>query len=202
MSFRELFKQMKDMKHYAIASLATFLLGIFLGFSQSNHFLYYLQEQSAHLQGIVEGINKLDYSQWRLLFFIFANNVLVCLLMIYAGTFFGIIPLFTLLSNGLLLGYLAQKHVPDWGWTRFLLAVLPHGIIEIPAVILACAYGIKFGTLVAKMILFIPFPTKRASNSKQLLSMLRLSLPLTALLAVLLLTAAFVESMVTYGLQR
>lgn len=200
MKFRDLFLHMREMKHYFIAASLTFLIGMYLGYMESESFRFYLNGQTDHLRGIMEGIQRMGNTQLWLLAFIFANNLMVSMLMVYAGAFFGILPLFALLSNGLLVGYLAQASNSKGELGTFLLGILPHGVIEIPAVILACSYGIKFGVTAAKGILFFPIPSKRTINGAKLLRLLKVSLPLALLMAGLLLTAALIESMVTYAL--
>lgn len=200
MKWRDLAVQIKEMKHYFIAAAATMLIGMYLGFSHSHQFQFLLDDQIDQLTEIVNKISGKDHTQLRLLFYIFTNNVLVSLFMVYSGVLFGIIPLFSLLSNGLILGYLAHQNVPLDGWGSFLIAVLPHGIIEIPAFVIACAYGIKFGALTAKGILYLPSPARRARNNQSFTRMLKVSVPLIVLLCGLLLGAALIESMVTYAI--
>jgi stage II sporulation protein M len=200
MKWRDLTGHMKEMKHYFIAAAITFLIGVFLGYTESERFLFFLREQSNQIRDIVEGINAKEHTQWWLLLFLFANNLMVSVLMVYSGVLFGFIPLFSLITNGLMLGYLANQNIPDMGWDTFALAILPHGIIEIPAIIIACAYGIKFGTLTAKGILFLPSPKRRLANNQHFLRLLKVSVPLLLLLCGLLLAAAIVESMITYNL--
>jgi len=84
---------------------------------------------------------------------VFLNNSLTAFLAIVLGVIFGIFPFLVLVLNGLLVGvvvYFAQM-VKDW-WT-ILALILPHGIIEVPAVILACATGFKLSKIVFERIL-------------------------------------------------
>lgn len=200
MKWHDMIAHMKEMKHYFVAAAATFLIGIYLGYTQPEQFFFFLQDQSKQIQQIVEKIAAQDHTQWRLLLFVFANNVMVSVLMVYSGVLLGFIPLFTLITNGMMLGYLANLNVPDKGWGEFLLALVPHGIIEIPAVIIACAYGIKFGTVAAKGVLFLPSPARRMANNQAFTRLLKVSVPLVLFVCGLLLLAAVVESMVTYSL--
>lgn len=201
-SLKDLFAHLREMKHYFIVAAATFVLGIYLGYAHNDQFLFFLQGQSERLRDIVEGMDRLDHSRWWMFFFIFSNNLMVCLVMIYAGAFFSILPLFALISNGMLLGFVADRIVPGEGWSMFLLGIVPHGIIEIPAILLACAYGIKFGTLTAKTLLLIPLASKRKDNGRQFVRLLKVTLPLALVLFGLLLSAAVLESTVTYSLVR
>ncbi len=76
---------------------------------------------------------------------IFLNNSFTAFLIIILGIVFGIFPFLALFSNGLLLGivvYFAQTTV---NWLTIFALIFPHGIIEIPAIILASAIGFKLG---------------------------------------------------------
>ena len=75
---------------------------------------------------------------------IFLNNVTVALLITISGIFFGIGPIFFISFNGFIVGVVAgvayftgKAHAE-----RILLALLPHGIVEIPAIITAGVGGI------------------------------------------------------------
>lgn len=200
MNWRNLIQTIKGMKHYLIAATVTFLLGAYLGYSQPEQFQFLLDNQIKQLTDMVNSIGGHENYQWRLLAFILMNNVLVAVFMVYSGVMLGIIPLYSLLSNGLIMGYLAHQNVPDKGWGSFLLAVLPHGIIELPAFILACAFGIKFGAIMLKSFFFLFSPARRAANNAAFVNMLKISVPLVIIVALLLIAAALIESMVTLRL--
>lgn len=200
MNWRNLFQTMKEMKHYFIAAAATFLIGAYLGYTQSGQFQFLLDNQIKQLTDMVNSIGGKDHYQWRLLGFILMNNVMVSVFMVYSGVMLGIIPLFSLLSNGLVMGYIAHQNVPEIGWGQFFLAILPHGIIELPAFVLACAFGIKFGAVMLKSFVFLFSPARRAANNAAFVKLLKVSVPLVILVAVLLAAAAVVESMVTLRL--
>lgn len=200
MKWRELIVHMGTMKHYFIAAAATFFIGVYLGYADSQQFQFILEAQKEQLTGVFGEIMAKEHVQWRLLAFIFFNNIWVSLFMMYTGVLFAVIPLFSLISNGLMMGYLAQQSAHAEGWGSFLLAVLPHGVIELPALFLACAYGIRFGALTVKGFIFLLSPSRRVANSKNFIQQLKLSLPLALLLGVLFLTAAIIESMITFRL--
>lgn len=194
--------QLKEMKHYFIAAAAVFAAGIVLGYTDTDRFLFFLQSQTDHLKSIVDQVDRIGWGWFGLAGIIFANNLLVSLLMLYGGGFFAILPLFSLVTNGLVIGYLARTYVPDHGWGGFLLGILPHGVIEIPAVLFASAYGIRFGTYVAKTIVLLPFQRRRIENGKRMFSFLRSTLPASMVLALVLLIAAVVESTLTHSLVK
>lgn len=200
MSWRNLVQTIKEMKHYIIAAAATFFIGAYLGYSQPEQFQFLLDNQIQQLTDMIKSIGGHEHYQWRLLAFILMNNVLVAVFMVYSGVMLGIIPLYSLLSNGLIMGYLAYQNVPDKGWGPFVLAILPHGIIELPAFILACAFGIRFGSVMLKSFFVLFSPARRAANNAAFVRLLKVSVPLVILVALLLMAAAVVESMVTIRL--
>nr|CBH38296.1 conserved hypothetical membrane protein, DUF95 family [uncultured archaeon] len=76
---------------------------------------------------------------------IFLNNAFTCFLDIILGPLLGIFPLFSVILNGGLIGWFAQEE----GLIVFL-AIVPHGMFEIPAFLLSTAIGLKLGREVLK----------------------------------------------------
>lgn len=75
---------------------------------------------------------------------IFLNNIVVASLITASGIFFGIGPIFFISFNGFVVGLVAgvaysTGRAPA---DRILLALLPHGVVEIPAIITAGVGGI------------------------------------------------------------
>jgi stage II sporulation protein M len=75
---------------------------------------------------------------------IFVNNVIASFLGIFLGVFFGIVTLSFIFVNGYLIGYVMDLSVAAAGW-EVLWRLVPHGIFELPAVLLSFALGIKLG---------------------------------------------------------
>ena len=76
---------------------------------------------------------------------IFLNNALTCFLNIVLGPLLAIAPLASMVFNGGLIGCLAQKN----GLIIFI-GIMPHGIFEIPALLLSAAIGVKIGREILK----------------------------------------------------
>lgn len=145
-----------------------------------------LSGQNDALFGIVEEkIKNMNTDNYALLGFrIFLNNFLVALLMLLSGALFGLYPAFTALVNGMLLGIVCSQIT----FIQFLQYILPHGIIELPLVVVFMGYGMKIGTWV--------FRTEKKAFLKTTFSeafscLFRVGLPGLAL-------AAFIETMVIY----
>jgi uncharacterized membrane protein SpoIIM required for sporulation len=80
-----------------------------------------------------------------LVIFIFLKNVTSILLALVLGTFLGIAPILSCLTNGLIIGLVAQNVVSQYHSFSPLLLLLPHGIFELPAVIVGLGMGLKLG---------------------------------------------------------
>ncbi|MCX8204220.1 MAG: stage II sporulation protein M [Candidatus Nezhaarchaeota archaeon] len=87
-----------------------------------------------------------------LLGFILLNNSLKCLAAILLGPIFGLFPLLLGTVNGFILGILLVLTVEVHEPLFFLAAVTPHGMFEIPAVLLSVAIGLKEGWMLIKKI--------------------------------------------------
>ncbi|MDP3993620.1 MAG: stage II sporulation protein M [bacterium] len=87
----------------------------------------------------------LDFSAVLL---IFSNNLEAALLALFLGIIIGIVPLMVAALNFFILGFLfaifALPYSPS-GALIFAAAVVPHGIIEIPALLVASAFGLRLG---------------------------------------------------------
>ncbi|MNJ45685.1 hypothetical protein D3C77_407920 [compost metagenome] len=133
--------------------------------------------------------------------FIFINNTVKSLLIMGFGALFGLMPIVFLVMNGLVLGYLVTTAAAQ-GTSLFDLIVkglLPHGIIEIPAIVIAAAFGLQFGYLILKSLGELGARERHQRTVKWgefFRSMGRAAIWLT----VALLIAAVIESTITFYL--
>lgn len=83
---------------------------------------------------------------------IFANNAGASLLAMLFGLAAGLFPLFFVLTNGLVIGIVLETMIAKLGTSGgvavFLLGILPHGVLELPAVLVSTAIGLKLGYVV------------------------------------------------------
>ena len=156
----------QEIKNY-IYSLRFFILFSFLVFSFSAVFGYVGASAAPdETKKIIEEIGELlkpfaEMSSLRQFLYIYVNNSFTTLLVILLGVLFGIFPLFTLFANGEILGILAFFSRETISPLTFLAGILPHGIIEIPVFILACAIGIKIGKNATRKVFF-----KKKANTR------------------------------------
>lgn len=73
---------------------------------------------------------------------LFFNNIEACLLLFLGGASFGILTIFIMSLNGILIGSIMEIVHNDHTVIFVAAAILPHGIFEIPAFILSGSLGI------------------------------------------------------------
>jgi stage II sporulation protein M len=73
---------------------------------------------------------------------LFANNLQACILLFLGGASFGILTIFIMSLNGIVIGAIMEMVRKDHSALFVAAAILPHGIFEIPAFILSGALGI------------------------------------------------------------
>jgi stage II sporulation protein M len=73
---------------------------------------------------------------------IFLNNLEACLLLFLGGASFGILTLFIMSLNGIVIGAILELVHKQHSAAFVAAAILPHGVFEIPGFIIAGALGI------------------------------------------------------------
>ncbi|MEB3103484.1 stage II sporulation protein M [Ferviditalea candida] len=201
--FRDFYSDLKSSRHYLIASTLVFMIGIYAGFSSGN-LQGILAQQIEEIRKLAQMLDQMNNTQLWLFVFIFFNNLLKALLFVALGGFFGLFPLYSLVMNGMILGFLAHTTQANGGDLPQMVVrgILPHGIIELPAIILAGAYGIRFGFIVARGTISWLIPAKRKAAGQQIAYFLKMTIPLMLVLIVSLFVAAIIESSFTYWLVR
>jgi stage II sporulation protein M len=99
---------------------------------------------------------ELDALKWILeqppliiMIIIFLKNLLASAMAMLLGLGLGLIPLLVVTSNGFLLGVVAYGAVQQSGLLFLAAGILPHGILELPAVLVSIAIGFRLGYLLA-----------------------------------------------------
>ena len=85
-----------------------------------------------------------------LYFNILVQNVMATIFVLIAGVFVGIIPTFAISSNAFGLGVLYRQAAEVAGYSKAALKVLPYGVFEIPALLIAASYGLWLGVTVLR----------------------------------------------------
>ncbi|MFA7707509.1 MAG: stage II sporulation protein M [Candidatus Pacearchaeota archaeon] len=138
-SFKFGLRYIKNLKNYIGFVSLFFLLITFFGFI----FPYFFREQIikiiADLLKQTEGLGTLE-----LISFIITNNIKTAFFGMVLGIFFGVVSLGIIIVNGYVLGFIAKETVGIEGFS-VLFRLVPHGIFEIPAIIISLALGLKLG---------------------------------------------------------
>lgn len=84
---------------------------------------------------------------------IFLKNLLASAMAILLGLGLGILPLLVATNNGFILGIVGYEVVQKLGWLYLAAGILPHGIIELPVILVSIAIGFRLGYVLALSIL-------------------------------------------------
>lgn len=76
---------------------------------------------------------------------LFLNNLVACLLLFLGGASFGFVTMLILSVNGLLIGAIMELMRQQQGTLFIAAALVPHGIFEIPAFLIAGSLGLLLG---------------------------------------------------------
>lgn len=76
---------------------------------------------------------------------IFLNNAFVSLLFLVLGLAFGILPVLFIAFNGYIVGVISHIVAQEKSPLFIVLALLPHGIVELPMVFLSAGIGLRLG---------------------------------------------------------
>lgn len=72
---------------------------------------------------------------------VFLNNLQACIILFLGGASLGLLTAFVLAANGLVIGAIIEVVREERGLVFVLAAILPHGIFEVPAFVIAGALG-------------------------------------------------------------
>lgn len=173
---------------YLATSVALFVAGAILGAlatSFAPHIAQYFNQNVAEFVKFFRALPKL-----ALAVAIFLNNSIKALLVVVGGLALGIFPVIFLLANGAALGFVLAASMQSRGVLNALLAIVPHGIFELPAILLATSMGLLLGRCAIKQF----FGSSETSISTEL----ALALKFFARIVVpLLVIAALVEAFFT-----
>lgn len=180
---KELMKNI-ERKYYLLATVI-FLFAVVLG-------LIFGQNSTAFSNTIGENapfINYLGQLPLFMLFLaIFFNNAIKSFFVIVLGTFFGIVPIYFTYVNGTILGIVFAYAGMHSKLPVAFAGILPHGVFELPALIISIAYGLWLGAAFLRRLRYKEsfWPPFRSA----LQAYYRIVLPL-------LLIAALIEAFIT-----
>ncbi|WP_406657970.1 stage II sporulation protein M [Methanolobus sp. ZRKC2] len=188
-TFRAYFRELKP---YIIASTTLFVLAMIAGYIAYGLIPEFSADSLSGLEEIAEMLQNL--SAFEIMLFIFFNNATKMFAAILLGPIFGLVPIAFLLLNGFVLGVFVHLQIIENGALFIIAGLTPHGIIEIPMLLISSAIGLKLGHETFKIILGKPSNLKD-ELIKGVQFFLYILLPLIFLAAVI---ETFITPLVIY----
>ena len=179
---------LQELRPHIKASIFLLAIGMLVGILSGAHFFDIAPRFSESLGSFAQIFTGLPKP--LLASAIFLNNGVKTFLVLLLGVVGGILPVCFLLLNGYAIGLVLYITIQSKGIASFLLAIVPHGIFELPAVLLGASIGIFLGARATKR-LFGKFETTLKSDLRRAIRFY------CAVILPLLLVAAFVEAFIT-----
>lgn len=186
MAFQWLATAIREHRRYLLASVVLFLVGTVGGVALVARGVDLLAELG------FDDIGRVFPSEPTVAFLL-ANNTRAFVVFLLGALTFGLVTAFGLLVNGLLLGYVGAVAASSEGIGFVILAVAPHGVLELPALFAASAVAFR---LVARFVARVAGRRSSVMTGAEW----RRTAGFVAAAWVVLAIAAFVEIHVTFAL--
>ncbi|RLG61263.1 hypothetical protein DRN86_00290 [Candidatus Geothermarchaeota archaeon] len=177
---------LRGLSSFLISTVLLFLFFTYLGMMANRLFFSEVIPMLNPIKELVRYLKGLNEIEMFLV--VFLNNSIKGLLNIVLGVLFGVYPLVFIVINAFVVGFTAEYISASQGPLVAALGLIPHGILEIPAVLICAAMGFKMAVETIKSI--IGKGKLEIEIKKALKVYLYLILPL-------LLIAAFIEVFIT-----
>lgn len=156
-SLDKIWASFKGKGKVTFVSIILFIAGILIGyyiFWDNPDFVFSNADKlMGNMIKIAEAMAK--RSKLHITGLIFQNNIKALLVIMFGGAAFGLVSVFGILFNGFIIGLvMALSFYQGKTIVFFLAGMLPHGILELPVVLSAGAFGLRTG-------LDLIFPGKR-----------------------------------------
>jgi stage II sporulation protein M len=202
-TWRDIKVILHSIRVYIVLASLFLLLGFVAGIFLQEAFRGFAQSVFEELAEEAEKIQSIPSHYQALV--IFGNNSRVAALsgivsgMLAPVFLFGVlVPPLIMGMNGFILGF--APGLTGMSWSDFIVAIAPHGIFEIPALILSAAVGLKFAVSVLLACVGYLFPPPGISGRDVFLNRIRpgwYSVKLFAVIIPLLVVAALIEAYIT-----
>lgn len=129
----------KNSRNYIYFSFILFVVIGLIGFFYPHIFTDKINEMIKNLVDQTKGLGPIG-----MISYIITNNIRSAFFAFLFGVLFGVVPMGILVVNGYVLGYVASK-ATNVGGISVLWRLFPHGIFEIPAIMISIGLGIRIG---------------------------------------------------------
>ena len=175
-------------KRWLFVAISLFGIGLVLGLATPASVADSLFEDVAALEEFADPLASLPQSSIFALIFI--KNVSAVLISFALSPIICLAPVMALVINGWLLGLVSTTVIQEKSLGYLLAGLLPHGVFELPALVIGEAVALSFGTAVI-LALF------REEKRKLLLPNLKRNLRYLVVALALFLPAAIIETYLT-----
>jgi len=175
-------------KWWLLIAIFLFGSGLLLGLAAPTSIVALTSGDIAALEEFARFLSSLP--QPAVLMVILTKNVSALLISLALSPMFCLAPVLALTVNGWLLGLVSNTVIQEKSLGFLLAALLPHGIFELPALIMGEAVALSFGTAVILAVF-------KKGRRNLLLPSLKRNLRYLVIALVLLVPAAIIETYVT-----
>jgi len=178
---------------WVIIAIALFAIGVAFGLADPFNIAGLLYDELQGLFGLgqVEGLGGfLTPFSFTMFIFIFIKNVITLLFSFGFAPIFCIVPVFTLLLNGWLVGLVSLIIAEQESLGYVLAGLLPHGVVELSALFIGEAAALSLGVMLITALF-------KKEKRGLLPASLRQNLKYLALAVGLMLPAAAIETYLT-----
>jgi len=174
-----------DIRKYVFWSTALFAFSLLLGYVISFY-------NPSLLDTLMASVNLPEPGPpFEFAVLIFINNAQIAGMLVFLGFIFALLPILILFVNGMFVGVVSESVLRTESLAFLLVGLLPHGIIEIPLILISAGLGIKMGVGTFQVFLSV-------KNIRQyLLDFLVIAGIFFIIIVPLLFVAAMIESYVT-----
>ncbi|MFH1003024.1 MAG: stage II sporulation protein M [Chloroflexota bacterium] len=174
-------------KAWLVVAVAAFAIGILSGLAAPANLAALLEQDLRALQELGSTLSPFHITT---ALFIYLKNASVLLFSFALGPLFLLFPLLVLVVNGWVIAVVSVEVVKQASLAYLLTGILPHGVVEIPALLLGEAAAFSFGSTL--ILAFF-----RRENRAQLRPAVRRSLRYLLVALILFLPAAVIETYLT-----
>ncbi len=200
--WKDLLRQINKDRQFILITTIFLLVGILLGFVIQEQVLEFVEQPFESLEELANLAEGKPF--WEISILLFGNNsraaINMSLVFPLIPVIGGIYVIFSMLLNGAIIGIIGG--IIDKPALYLIVGLMPHGIFEIPAIILAASIGLKLSIFLSKGIIRA-IQDKERNATSILIEHLRYgteSFKVLYIVILLLIIAAILESTITPAL--
>ncbi|MHC1631842.1 MAG: stage II sporulation protein M [Methanotrichaceae archaeon] len=186
MNWKDDVTYLRSIRSYIFLSVLFFLGSSILGFVAASRYPELAATQIEEVGKMFGWI--LNLSPPLMMAAIFLNNLFTSTIAMLLGVGFGVVPAIVVTMNGIMVGIVAYHAISTEGTTFLVAAILPHGILELPIVLICIGAGFRLGHVLLLSI---------QGNDANLGDEMRAALRLLRWVVPLLFLAAMIETFIT-----